>query len=151
MAIEKCERDFTRIIHGMGFLSYSERLQKLGLTTLLERRMRGDLIEAYKIINGHVNYGHQMFNHNLHYSTRNLCNVSSCRTRFALDCFSVRVIKYWNNLPNSVKYAPSVNAFKTGLDYLKSYNPDSRHGYWYLSQEIFNRIPDKNDHICYLS
>jgi hypothetical protein len=36
---------------GMGFLSYSERLQKLGLTTLLERRMRGDLIEAYKIIN----------------------------------------------------------------------------------------------------
>ena len=50
----KCQRDFTRIIHGMGFLSYSERLQMLGLTTLLERRMRGDLIEAYKIINGHV-------------------------------------------------------------------------------------------------
>ena len=150
MAIEKCQMDFTRIIHGMGFLSYSERLQKLGLTTLLERRMRGDLIEAYKIINGHVNYGHQMFNHNLHYSTRNLCNVSFCRTRFALDSFSVRVIKYWNNLPNSVKYAPSVNAFKTGLDYLKSYNPDSRHGYWYLSQEIFNRIPDKNDHVTYL-
>ena len=150
MAIEKCQRDFTRIIHGMGFLSYSERLQKLGLTTLLERRMRGDLIEAYKIINGHVNYGHQMFNHNLHYSTRNLCNVSFCRTRFALHCFSVRVIKYWNNLPNSVKNAPSVNAFKTGLDYLKSYNPDSRHGYWYLSQEIFNRIPDKNDHVTYL-
>ena len=91
-----------------------------------------------------------MFNHNLHYSTRNLCNVSSCRTRFALDCFSVRVIKYWNNLPNSVKYAPSVNAFKAGLDYLKSDNPDSRHGYWYLSQEIFNRIPDKNDHVTYL-
>jgi hypothetical protein len=89
--------------------------------------MRGDLIEAYKIINGHVNYGHQMFNHNLHHSTRNLCNVSSCRIRFALDCFSVRVIKYWNNLPNSVKYAPSVNAFKAGLDkndhvtYLKSH------------------------------
>ena len=150
IAIEKCQRDFTRIIHCMGFLRYSERLQKLGLTTLLGRRMRGDLIEAYKIINGHVNYGHQMFNHNLHYSTRNLCNVSSCRTRFALDCFSVRVIKYWNNLPNSVKYAPSVNAFKTGLDYLKSYNPDSRHGYWYLSQEIFNRIPAKNDHVTYL-
>jgi hypothetical protein len=123
---------------GMGFLSYSERLQKLGLTTLLERRMRVDLIEAYKIINGHVNYGHQMFNHNLHYSTRNICNISSCRTRFVLNRFNVRISKYWNNLPNSVKYAPSVNAFKAGHDYLKSYNPDSRHGYWYLSQEIFN-------------
>ncbi len=119
LAIEKCQRDFTRIIHGMGFLSHSERLQKLGLTTLLERGTRGDLIEAYKNITGHVNYGHQMFNHNLHYSTRNLCNVSSCRTRLALDCFSARVIKYLNNLPNSVKYAPSVNAFKAGLDYLK--------------------------------
>ena len=48
------------------------------------------------------------------------------------------------------KYAPSVNAFKAGLEYLKSYNPDSRHRYWYLSQEIFNRIPDKDDHVTYL-
>ena len=31
-------------------LSYLERLQKLGLTTLKTRRLRGDLIETYKII-----------------------------------------------------------------------------------------------------
>ena len=50
----------TRIIEGMGLLSY-QRLQRLRLTTLLERRMRGDLIETFQIINGFANYGHNMF------------------------------------------------------------------------------------------
>ena len=40
-------------------------------TTLLERRMRGDLIETFKIINGFVNYGHNMFRYKV-YQTRNL-------------------------------------------------------------------------------
>ena len=37
--------------------SYWERLEKLRLATLLERRMKGDLIENFKIINGISNYG----------------------------------------------------------------------------------------------
>ena len=38
----------------MGLLSDRLLLQRLRLTTLLERRMRGDLIETFKIINGFV-------------------------------------------------------------------------------------------------
>ena len=34
------------------------------ITTLLERRMRSDLIETFKTINGIVNYGHNMFGTN---------------------------------------------------------------------------------------
>jgi len=39
-------------------LSHDERLQKSGLTTLETRRLRGDLIEMFKIINGFddINY-----------------------------------------------------------------------------------------------
>ena len=48
----------------MGLLPYHQRLQRLRLTTLLERRMRGDLIETFKIINGFVNYGHNMLRTN---------------------------------------------------------------------------------------
>ena len=33
-------------------LSYGERLQKSGLTTLENRRLRGDLIEMFKIFKG---------------------------------------------------------------------------------------------------
>ena len=60
----------------MGLLPYRQRLQRLRLTTLLERRMRGDLIETFKIINGFVDYGHNMFATNTAYRTHNL-NVTS--------------------------------------------------------------------------
>ena len=38
-----------------------ERLEKLGLTTLPKRRMRGDLIETFKRIIGTLNYGRYFF------------------------------------------------------------------------------------------
>lgn len=37
---------------GLRGLSYNERLDKLGLYSLERRRMRGDLIEVYKIMRG---------------------------------------------------------------------------------------------------
>ena len=42
----------------MGLLPYRQRLQRLRLTTLPERRMRGYLIDSFKII---VYYGQNMF------------------------------------------------------------------------------------------
>ena len=38
----------------MGNLTYEERLAKLGLTTLQDRRVRGDMIETYKILTDKV-------------------------------------------------------------------------------------------------
>ena len=35
---------------------YRERLEKLWLTTFLDRRMRGDLVETFKILNGISKY-----------------------------------------------------------------------------------------------
>ncbi|KAL5247652.1 hypothetical protein ACHWQZ_G019515 [Mnemiopsis leidyi] len=52
MRIESVQRRFTRMIEGVGLLPYSERLQILQLTTLAERRLRGDLIEVYKASQG---------------------------------------------------------------------------------------------------
>ena len=112
MDIENCQRQFTRMISGMSVLNYRQRLEHLGMTTLLERGMRGDLIETFKIINGLINYGQNMFHLNLVYHTRNLRVASHFPTRAAQDFLSNRVIKYWNNLPSHVKHAPSVNAFK---------------------------------------
>ena len=42
-------------------MTYRERLDKLKLTTLLERRVRGDLIEMFKIQEGFVSYGSDLF------------------------------------------------------------------------------------------
>ena len=49
------------MIDGLGLMSYRERLDKLNLTTLLERRVRGDLIEMFKIQEGFVGYGSDLF------------------------------------------------------------------------------------------
>ena len=48
MCLESVQRWVTSAIDGMDSLSYRERLEKLDLTTLHERRMRDDLIEVFK-------------------------------------------------------------------------------------------------------
>ena len=46
------QRRFTRLMPELRGLSYEERLNKLGLYSLEFRRMRGDLIETYMMMNG---------------------------------------------------------------------------------------------------
>ena len=53
--LEKIQRRATRMVPELRHLSYSDRLQRLKLTSLEDRRQRGDLIEAYKIISGKEN------------------------------------------------------------------------------------------------
>ena len=137
MEIESVQRTFTRLIKGMDSLPYHERLRKLGLTTLLERRMRGDLIETFKILYNFNNYGSDFFN--LSTRTNNLVARPGSKN---LDFFGQRVIKYWNKLPESVKSKKSVNGFKNGVDnFRKNGILNNINGqFWELSNEIFNRI-----------
>ena len=48
-AIESIQRYFTKRIIGCSHLLYVERLKKLNLPSLSYRRMRGDMIEVFKI------------------------------------------------------------------------------------------------------
>ena len=47
--IEGEQRRFTKLIPVLRELPYEERLKKLNLTTLEMRRIRGDIIEVFKI------------------------------------------------------------------------------------------------------
>ena len=49
--VERVQRLATKMIPGLKGLSYAQRLTKLKLPTLLYRRVRGDLIETFKILN----------------------------------------------------------------------------------------------------
>ena len=49
-ALEMVQKRFTRVLPGMEGISYEERLEKLGLFSLERWRLRGDLIEVYKVM-----------------------------------------------------------------------------------------------------
>ena len=50
--LEKVQRRATKMVNGLNDLTYEQRLRRLGITTLETHRLRGDLIEAFKIIKG---------------------------------------------------------------------------------------------------
>ena len=59
--LEKVQRRTTKLITGLRDLSYDDRLKECGLTTLETRRLRGDQIEVFKILNGHENIDPNIF------------------------------------------------------------------------------------------
>ena len=62
-ALERIQRRATKIIPELRDLSYEERLKECGLTTLETRRLRGDHIEVFKILNGYENIDSNVFSH----------------------------------------------------------------------------------------
>ena len=49
------------MIPELRYLSYEERLKEYGLITLETRRLRGDQIEVFRILNGYENIDRNMF------------------------------------------------------------------------------------------
>ena len=118
--IEGVQRRITKCIIGTKNMSYEERLAFLKLPSLEFRRLRGCLIEVYKILHGFYDTK----------TTTNLFQLASSSTRghnFKLtkhatntnifkNYFTNSMINTWNNLSKETVNAPSVNAFKNRID-----------------------------------
>jgi len=118
--LEQVQRRATKLISSISELPYEQRLVRLGLTTLELRRIRGDLIQVFKIVHG---FDKLVFNDffTLSHNTRTRghgLKLHSRRSRLDVRkyFFSSRVVKEWNGLPEEVVYASSVNAFKNRID-----------------------------------
>ena len=59
--LESVQRRATKIIPTLMNISYEMRLNACGLTTLETRRLRGDQVEVFKILNGYENIDRNMF------------------------------------------------------------------------------------------
>ena len=119
--LERVQRRATKIVPGLHRLSYVERLQMLKLPTLVYRRLRGDMIEVYKILH-HIydpevtkNLLPSASSHNLRGNTLKIYH-QQCNSSIRHNFFALRVAKPWNSLPDYVCMAPSVNSFKSRLD-----------------------------------
>ena len=120
--IEGVQRRATKMIPGMREKPYQERLRMLRLPTLRHRRIRGDMIETYKILHGVYD---QEVTPTLTLKSKlglelrgNSMKLHQYRARLDVRKFSFtqRVVPIWNSLSKEVVTAPSVNAFKNRLD-----------------------------------
>ena len=107
------------MMRGLEHLSYEERLRELGLFSLKKRRLRGDLIYAYKYLqhgcqedgarlssvvpsNRKKGKGHKLKHRKFCLNTRK-------------NFFPLRVTEPWNRLPREVVESPSLEIFQTRL------------------------------------
>ena len=125
--LEKVQRRTTKLIPSIRHMSYLERLQATKLYSLEQRRVRGDMIETFKILNGlegieksklmktnphQTKRGHGGRGHSYKLYKPALCKGLNCRSSF----FSIRVISEWNNPPARVVESKTTNQFKGQLD-----------------------------------
>ena len=128
--LEQVQHRFTRMVSGMGHLTYDERLVRLGLTSLEDRRGRGDMIETYKILTRKTDVNPDtwftpMGSREGAASTRATTGHLNLARRQASseirqNQFSVRVVQPWNSLPEAVKTQETLNLFKNAYDDFKS-------------------------------
>ena len=60
--LERVKRRATKLIPKLRNISYEMRLRECDLTTLETRRLRGDQIDVYKILNGYENIDRNVVN-----------------------------------------------------------------------------------------
>jgi hypothetical protein len=118
--LENVQRRATRKVKGLKNLPYEERLRQLGLYSLEQRRIRGDLIETYKLLTGKENVKHDQFFKLAEVRSLRGHSLKLFKERSRLEVrknfFSQRIVNQWNSLPQLVVDANNVNMFKTRLD-----------------------------------
>ncbi|KAF2346408.1 hypothetical protein FHG87_022836 [Trinorchestia longiramus] len=127
--MEKIQRKVTKMIPELHNLSYERRLQRLELTSLEQRRLRGQLIETFKHLNGLNNVTLQgLFERNGNVRTRNNSQkvlLRNFKISQAMNFFPVKITATWNQLSENIVPAGTVNTFKNRLDKFWITNPSS--------------------------
>lgn len=129
--LENVQKAATNLVPELRKFSYEERLRKLGLTSLKDRRERGDMIEVYKLLSRKEQIDSNQFftvatnHHGLRGHDKKIVK-ERCRLDIRKFFFSQRVVNRWNKLPVEVVDAPSVNAFKNAYDRYYAREMDTR-------------------------
>ena len=118
--LESVQRRATKMIPSLRNKSYEERLVNLNLFTLRKRRLRGKLIECFKILKGFTNVDFdKLFLIDDTSRTRNNGHKLKCR-QVRSDCtkffFTNDVVREWNKLPPLAVQCNTIDSFKNKLD-----------------------------------
>ena len=121
--LEKIQRRATRRMSDVSG-THEERLKTLQLTTLEERRARGDAIEVFKYLHGFLDVDRDsLFTLDTkdkpvtrHQQSHLPLKIPHAKLDLRQNFFSVRGAKQWNNLPSAIRESSSVNIFKNAYD-----------------------------------
>ena len=117
--IERVQRRATKLVPELKNLEYSERLERLGLTTLEERRVRGDMIQTYKFISRKEDIDPSVFfQMAAQRPGKNSKAIFRKRTRLNVrkNFYSQRSGPVWNKLRNEVVESKKTGTFKKNHD-----------------------------------
>ncbi|KAF2344804.1 hypothetical protein FHG87_024442 [Trinorchestia longiramus] len=129
--MEKNQRKATKMIPELRNLSYERRIQRLELISLEQRRLRGQVIETFKYLNGLDNITQEgLFERDGNVRTKNdgqKLLLRNFKTSQAMNFFPVEIATAWNQLTENIVSAGSVNTFKNRLDKFWITNPPLLH------------------------
>ena len=115
------------MVSGLGDKSYEDRLRELKLPTLTYRRIRGGMIEVFKLVNDMYYFVEvlKLVNDMYYFDCTSLFTFQNQSERvtgrnkkklFKHRVRLFRVVNLWNSLPDSVIRAETVFCFETRLD-----------------------------------
>ena len=107
------------MISSMTDLTYQERLDRLGLTTLEDRRKRGDLITVYKQMVGMERLDRDdwiVWDEREQRGHGRKLKRTRCRKDIKKYSFPYRCVDDWNKLSKEVVEGKSIQSFKRKLD-----------------------------------
>ena len=132
-SLEKIQERLIRMLSDVRGESYNDKLRDAGLTTLKERRERGDAIQTFKVLKGFSNVSPENWFQIVSDGTRptrsttvieggevvkkdSVLVIDRARLEIRRNFFTIRAAKIWNELPEKVKNSTSINGFKTAYD-----------------------------------
>ena len=121
--IEDVQIRATKMVPGLSNLTYPERLKKLDIPTLRYRRIRGDMIQMYKLIckpkvgayDCSLPSLFEKFPRDLRGHDKKLV-YDPHRLDIRKYSFKIRNIELWNSLPQHVIDSESIISFEMNLD-----------------------------------
>ena len=123
--LESVQRRATKIVPEIKDLTYEERLSYLGLFKLSDRRLRGDMIFMYKMINGMVDLNFSdffVYSQNPHGTRGHNQKIQlgvKPQTNMRKNFFTNRCVIPWNQLPTAINDAKTIKGFKCNYDRVK--------------------------------
>ena len=131
--LERVQERLIRALSDARGQSYDDKLRDAGLTTLKERRERGDMIEVFKTLRGVNKVRKEEWFSEIGDDARPtrantavvegesvrkemVVVVERANLELRRNFFSIRAANAWNKIPENVKTQKNVNAFKNAYD-----------------------------------